>query len=84
MFAKGVEPPAVGGDDAESAGAVDQNSKIVRAALGGLENPDGVIEKSAHEQPYRTLGKIFEKSGARGLRLARRHRDTEDGRGEDS
>jgi hypothetical protein len=49
MFAKGVEPPAVGGDDAESAGAVDQNSKVLRAALGGLENLDGVIEESAHK-----------------------------------
>jgi hypothetical protein len=44
MFAKGVGPPAVGGDDAESAGAVDQDAEIVRAALGGLEDPDGVVE----------------------------------------
>jgi hypothetical protein len=61
VFAKGVGPPAVGGDDAECAGAVDQDSKIVRAALGGLENPDGVIEES-HELPYRTVGEIFEES----------------------
>lgn len=59
MFAKGVEPPAVGGDDAESAGAVDQDSKIVRTAFGGFENLDGVIEESAHEHPYRTMRARF-------------------------
>ena len=58
MLAKGVGPPAVGGDDAESAGAVDQNAKIVRAALGGLENPDGVMEE-ASQNPYRAVGEEF-------------------------
>jgi hypothetical protein len=53
MFAERVGAPAVGGDDAEGAGVIDEDAEGFVALGGGLEDADGVGEEAAHRNAYR-------------------------------